>query len=167
MIKGRIVRKKKTLLSIKASVKKIDEQKVEAGYCASQGVHKGGWGMREYNYPALAQALELGIFEASGQQREPMPFMKIIGRNIIKRMKTDSGVKQGFKRWSSKLDKNARPKLWLDAVGELAIKESENVFNNKAYFPQAPRNATPLWETGDFAKHFAYRTSIGKTVRTK
>ena len=165
MITGRITKKGKKLESIKIAVKKIDKQKVEAGYFAGQGTHKGGYGLREYNYPALAQALELGIFSASGQQRKPMKFMKIIGDLTVKRMITNQKVKRGFLDWGSKLDKKAKPTRWMDAVGEFAIKQSQGVFNNTAYFPQASRNSTPLWETGDFAKHFTYRTSVDKNVR--
>jgi hypothetical protein len=165
MIGIKITKKTKKLESIKTAIKKIDGQGVEIGYFASQGIHKGGWGTREYSYAALAQALSLGWFPATSESRKPMPFMKHIMERTVIGMVRSTKVRRAFRNWGRNLEKKASPSTWLDAVGEYAILQSKQVFNNPSYFPQAPSNKTPNWETGDLAKHFTYRTTFNNRVR--
>ena len=161
MVKVKLKKKGKKLESIRASVKKLDGQTVKAGYFASQGKHLGG----SYSYAALAQALELGYFPVQGFTRVPMPFMNHIGNLTYKGLSRDAGFKKALKAWIKKLDKKGNPKALLDSMGMAAKKNAYHVFNNPAYFPQAPNNRTPNFETGALRSAFSYKTSWDNQVR--
>ncbi len=166
MITVKIEKKGKKLDSILASTKKLDGQKTEIGYFASQGKHKGSDGIGSYSYAGLAQALELGYFPLSNQPfRKPLPFMNQIRKNTVKNLKRSMHFKIAMKSWYTKLDKKGNPKVLLDAVGWWAKKQASGVFNNPAYFPQAPNNQTPIYETGELLNHFTYRTTFDNQVR--
>jgi len=51
-------------------------------------------------------------------------------------------------------------------MGKYAQSKASEVFNNPAYFPQNKYNKTPLFETGELLKNFAYKNSISNQVRT-
>jgi len=161
MLKLKVKKKGKKLDSIQQAIRKIDGQSVEIGYFANQGKHIGG----DYSYPALAQALETGYFPAQGITRTPMPFMEHIGQRTIYSLGQSTKVKRAFRAWGRKLDKKGNPLNWMNAVGEHAKLQSTMVFNNPAYFPQVPNNKSPLFESGDLARRFTYRTSFDNRVR--
>lgn len=160
MLKVKLQRKKFKLDRIKESVKKLDNQTVDVGYFQNQGRHKGSG----YSYTILAQALELGVFP-NGTVRRPLPFMNKIGDKSMLSIGRSIKVKRAFRAWGRKLDKKGNPQNLLNAVGEYVIMQSKQVFNNPAYFPEAPNNPTPLYESGELAKHFTYRTSWDNRVR--
>ena len=162
MIKVKIKKKGKKLQLIDKSVKTLSKQKVHAGYFAAQGRHLGG----EYSYAGLAQALSIGVFPAQGIHRVPMPFLNNIGKITIAGMGRDPKVKAAFQAWGRKISRKGNPKVLLDAMGERAKRSSQQVFSNPAYFPQAPHNDSPLFDTGDFARHFTYKTTWTNSVRS-
>jgi len=159
MIKVKIKKKGKKLEMIQDAIRKLDGEKVEVGYFQNQGKHVSG-----YSYTVLAQSLELGVFP-NGLVRKPMPFMNNIGDKAILSIGRSIKVKRAFRAWGRKLDKRGNPLILLNAIGEYVVMQSKDVFNNPAYFPQAPNNKTPLYETGDLSKHFTYRTSFDNRVR--
>ncbi|MCP3921265.1 MAG: hypothetical protein GY714_01640 [Desulfobacterales bacterium] len=166
MISVKIKKKGKKLDSMLASIKKLDGQGTEVGYFASQGKHKGSDGIGSYTYAGLAQALELGYFPLSDQPfRIPMPFMEHIVQRTFYGLRGSMKYKRAMKSWFKKLDKKGNPLDVLNAVGWFAKKQAHVVFNNTAYFPQAPNNQTPLFETGELLYHFTYRTSFDGKVR--
>lgn len=148
---------------IKKSVKRLDGQKVQAGYFSSQGKHSDG----QYSYVGLVQALELGYFPAQGITRAPMPFMHHIGAITKSGLKRDAEVKRAFKTWSSTIHRKNNPSKLLNAMGMRAVRSSRQVFNNPAYFPQAPKNKTPLVDSGELRENFSYMTSWDRSVRRK
>lgn len=163
MIKVKIRKKGRKLDRIKQSLRKLDGEAVELGYFASQGRHPEG----PYSYAALAQALEMGYFPVEGRMYVPMPFMKFIVRNTLRAMKNSPAVKKAYRIWGKRLVKGTGPEVWLKAIGELAIEESGDVFNNRQYFPQAPNNKTPIYETGALASQFTYRITTNMQVRRR
>ncbi|MCP4394930.1 MAG: hypothetical protein GY804_11790 [Alphaproteobacteria bacterium] len=166
MISVEIKKKGKKLDSMLAAIEKLDGQKTEIGYFASQGKHKGSVGIGGYSYAGLAQALELGYFPLSNQPfRKPLPFMNRIVENTFYSLRTSMKYKKAMRSWFKKLDKKGNPQELLDAVGWFAKKQAGFVFNNPAYFPQAPNNKTPIYETGELLNHFTYRTSHDNNVR--
>jgi len=166
MLKARIRKTGKMLDKIKKSIDKLDNSKVDVGYFSSQGKHTGRDGIADYSYVALAQAIELGHFPIQELYTTPMPFMDSIGDLTVEKMGTSSSVKRAFKAWGRKLHDNIQPTDLLNSIGKYAKLQSTKVFNNPEYFRQAPNNDTPVYETGEFSSHFAYRDSITKTVRT-
>lgn len=163
MIRIKVRRKTKKLQSIKSAVQKLDGQKTELGYFKSQGMHVGMDGIPDLSYAALAQALELGLFPE--QAHIPLPFMNHIGDLTVEGLTRSTKMRRAVKSWSKNLERNASPLPLLDAVGEVGIKQSRKVFNNKIFFPQAPNNETPIFQTGELMRKFTYRTSYDNKVR--
>ena len=161
MFKAKLTKKGKKLENIMKSIQKLDGQRTEIGYFQSQGRHRSG----EYSYAGLAQALEIGYFPVQGIKRRPMPFMGSILKRTVSGIKSSGEVKAAFRMWSKNLVKRASPKTLLESVGKRAVLESKHVFNNPFYFPQAPSNSSPNYETGDLAEHFTYKTSFDGRVR--
>lgn len=161
-----VVKKKADKLGrMRESLMKINGQKTSIGYFANQGMHVGRDGVADYSYTALAQALEIGFFPAQGITRTPMPFMHHIGQRTIMGITRSTKVRRAFRAWGRKLDKRGNPLVLLNAVGEYAKMQAATVFNNPLYFPQAPKNNTPLVETGELFSKFTYRTSFDNRVR--
>jgi hypothetical protein len=159
MLTVKLKKKGKKLDMIRASIKKLDNQKVEVGYFSSQGKHYSG-----YSYPALAQALSLGVFP-NGLVRTPMPFLERIGDRAFLSMGRSIKVKRAFRTWGRKLDKKGNPLVLLNAIGEYFILQSKDVFGNPSYFPESPNNKTPVFETGQLKRKLTYRTSFDNRVR--
>lgn len=105
MLSVKVKKKGKLLDSIEQSIKKIHDQEVEVGYFAQQGKHKSG----DYSYAALAEAIEIGYFPATGMTRTPMPFMEHIVQRSIYGMSSSLTVKRAFKKWGRKLHKKGNP----------------------------------------------------------
>ncbi len=154
-------------------MRKLDGKYTKVGYFRSQGMHTGADGIADYSYAALAQALEIGYFPMLKDVKEgykfktPMPFMNSIVNLSLQSKKRSPVFNRPWKKWLLNLDKNESPDILLDAIGRLAVNKSKEVFNNKAFFPQAPTNLTPLFETGELMKHYAFRTSSNSQVRKK
>lgn len=161
MITVKVRRKKKKLQRVAQSIKRLDGQSTQIGYFAQQGLHSGG----EYSYVALAQAVEIGYFPKQKLNRVPMPFMNIIGDKVARGVPVDAKVRGAFRKWGKRLDRGVSPNKLLNAVGEVGLTESKGIFNNPAYFPQAPHNKTPLFESGDFAAHFAYKNTVTNIIK--
>ena len=156
---------------MKANLKRLDGQSTEFGYFASQGKHTGADGIADYTYAGLAQALELGYFPKEGRHRKPMPFMEHVAQRTIYGInRRNSKVNRAYRAWGRNITSRAgmgSPARLLNAVGEFAQEQSEVIFGNPAYFPQAPKNKTPLVTTGELKKNFAYKTSWDNKVRTR
>lgn len=165
MITVSIKKKTKKLESIVTSLRKIDGKKTQIGYFKNQGMHVGKDMIPDYSYVALAQAIEIGYFPVQGKVTVPMPFMRSIFERTIMGMGRSTKVRRAFQKWGKRLDKKASPQILLDAVGEYAKMQSLSVFNNKAYFPQAPNNMSPVFETGELMSKFTYRTTHDNRVR--
>ncbi len=156
------------------SMERLSGEYTEVGYFKSQGMHTGADGVADYSYTALAQALEIGFFpmlknraSISEMVRTPMPFMNHIVNRTIQDRKRSVIFLRPWKNWRLNMDKNGSPDELLNAMGRLAVNRSKDVFDNKAYFPQAPQNATPLVETGELRKKYSYITSVNKIVRNR
>ncbi len=165
-ISFKIEKKGKKFDMIQDAVMKLHGQGTEIGYFGSQGKHKGADGIADYSYAALANALETGFFpNAERKYRRPMPFMEHIMQRTAYGMARSRKVNTAFRLWGRKLDKRGNPLVLLDAVGEYAVQQSKQVFNNPAYFPQNPKNKTPLVTTGELRSKFTYRTTFDNKVR--
>ena len=162
MIKVKMKSKGRKLINIRQAIKKLDGEATQLGYFRSQGMHWQG----VYTYTALAQALETGFFPATGLQRTPLPFMVFIGDLTVNKLKKSMLFKSALKTWRTNLhNRSSQPHKLLAAVGEVGVDESMNVFGNKKYFPQAPWNPTPVFETGDLARNFTYKVTSNNMMK--
>lgn len=164
-MKVKIKRKGNKLQNIKESVKRLHNQSTQVGYFASQGKHIGRDKIADYSFVGLAQALELGLTLSKVNFQKPMPFMNNIGMLAIKGMRNSTSVKRAYRAWGRELHAVADPTHLLDTIGKYAQSKAKEVFNNPSYFPQNKENKTPIFETGELFKHFAYKNTISNTVR--
>lgn len=152
------------LSKIKGSFHRLEGRSTSVGYFAAQGKHKGADGISDYTYAGLANALEIGYFPLmrdvdtiADSFRTPMPFMNHIVNRARMDSKTSPIFNRPFKQWVRGLGKGIGPEILLNAVGKMARHASKEVFDNRVYFPQAPQNATPIFETGELMKAFTFR----------
>lgn len=166
MMSVNIRRKGNKLQNISKSIQNIHNKKTSVGYFASQGKHVGRDGIADYSYAGLAQALELGLTLSRLNFNKPMPFMNSIARLTVTSITNATVVKRAFQSWGKDLHKIADPTILLDSIGKYAQSKAKEVFNNTAYFPQNKYNKTPIFETGELLKNFAYKNSVSNKVRT-
>lgn len=162
MLDVQIIQKTKALDSILAAINKLDDQYIEIGYFSSQGKHKGKDGIADMTYPALAQALELGLMPE--QLYIPLPFMRRIGFETIEKAQTSPKIKKAWKAWRVNLVRKSSPKLLLNAYGEFAQEQAQRIMGDPRYFPQT-KHTSPVVETGELRSKFTYRSSFDNSVR--
>lgn len=164
MITFKLKKYSNKLSKIKGSFHRLDGRSTSVGYFAAQGKHKGADGISDYTYAGLANALEIGYFplmrgtaSPKEEHRTPMPFMNSIVNRARMDAKKSPIFTRPFKQWVRGLEKGIGPEIILNAMGKMARKASKEVFDNPVYFPQAPNNTSPNFETGELMKAFTFR----------
>ena len=164
MANVKLLKRTAKLNKLFSDLKEMDKSKVEVGHFQEQGVHQGSG----FTYADLMAYHHFGDPEKNIPAR---PIRSIVTHNAERTLK-DRSLKAKLVNWGKAKDRENAIRGVLDTIGELLVGSGKAVFGNRQLLTpntskvaKAKGGNTPMVESGELEKHYAYKTSKDKVVK--